>query len=49
MVLVGILGLLFDDFIEEYLFSVLIVMIGLFVGVIYMIIVDKYLVKVKNL
>lgn len=42
MVLVGILGFLFDDLIEKYLFSVLIVLIGLFIGVIYMIIVDKY-------
>ncbi|MQH60072.1 undecaprenyl-diphosphatase, partial [Escherichia coli] len=44
----GILGLLFDDFIEEHLFSVPTVMIGLFVGAIYMIIADKYSAKVKN-
>ncbi len=48
MVPAGILGLLFDDFIEEHLFSVPTVMIGLFVGAIYMIIADKYSVKVKN-
>ncbi|HDG7284728.1 TPA: undecaprenyl-diphosphate phosphatase, partial [Staphylococcus aureus] len=39
---------LFDDFIEEHLFSVPTVMIGLFVGAIYMIIADKYSAKVKN-
>ena len=48
MVPAGILGLLFDDFIEEHLFSVPTVMIGLFVGAIYMIIADKYSVKVKT-
>ncbi len=35
MVPAGILGLLFDDFIKEHLFSVPTVMIGLFVGAIY--------------
>lgn len=48
MVPAGILGLLFDDFIEEHLFSVPTVMIGLFVGAIYMIIADKYSAKVKT-
>ncbi len=48
MVPAGILGLLFDDFIEEHLFSVPTVMIGLFVGAIDTIIADKYSVKVKN-
>ena len=45
MVPAGILGLLFDDFIEEHLFSMPTVMIGLFVGAIYMIIADKYSAK----
>ncbi|MGO4161959.1 undecaprenyl-diphosphate phosphatase, partial [Staphylococcus aureus] len=47
MVPAFILGLLFDDFIEEHLFSVRTVMIGLFVGAIYMINADKYSVNVK--
>ncbi|WP_460994305.1 undecaprenyl-diphosphate phosphatase, partial [Staphylococcus aureus] len=48
MVPAGMLGLLVDDFIEEHLLSVPTVMIGLFVGAIYMIIADKYSAKVKN-
>ena len=43
-----ILGVLFDDFIEAHLFSVPTVMIGLFIGAIYMIIADKYSTKVKH-
>ena len=42
MVPAGILGFLFDDLIEKYLFSVPTVLIGLFIGAIYMIIADKY-------
>ena len=42
MIPAGILGLMFDDLIEKYLFSVPTVMIGLFLGAIYMIIADKY-------
>ncbi|RLY79448.1 undecaprenyl-diphosphate phosphatase, partial [Staphylococcus hominis] len=48
MIPAGILGVLFDDFIEEHLFSVPTVMIGLFIGAIYMIIADKYSTKVKH-
>ena len=48
MIPAGILGLLFDDVIEKYLFSVPTVMIGLFVGAIYMIVADMYSKKVKN-
>ncbi len=47
MAIAGILGLLFDDFIEEHLFSVPTVMIG-YVGAIYMIIADKYSTKLKT-
>ncbi|MEJ7215207.1 undecaprenyl-diphosphate phosphatase, partial [Staphylococcus epidermidis] len=36
MIPAGILGFLFDDVIEKYLFSVPTVMIGLFLGAIYM-------------
>ncbi|MBL7572686.1 undecaprenyl-diphosphate phosphatase [Staphylococcus saccharolyticus] len=42
MIPAGILGFLFDDLIEKYLFSVPTVMIGLFLGAIYMILADKY-------
>nr|WP_263314065.1 undecaprenyl-diphosphate phosphatase [Mammaliicoccus sp. Marseille-Q6498] len=38
----GILGLLFDDFIEQHLFSVPTVLIGLFLGAVYMIAADIY-------
>lgn len=48
MIPAGILGLLFDDVIQKYLFSVPTVMIGLFVGAIYMIIADIYSKKVAN-
>ncbi|MDU6763729.1 MAG: undecaprenyl-diphosphate phosphatase [Staphylococcus sp.] len=48
MIPAGILGVLFDDFIEAHLFSVPTVMIGLFIGAIYMIIADKYSTKVKH-
>ncbi|MCG3413116.1 undecaprenyl-diphosphate phosphatase [Staphylococcus massiliensis] len=48
MIPAGILGLIFDDFIEEHLFSVPTVLIGLFLGAIYMIIADIYSKKVKN-
>lgn len=49
MIPAGILGVLFDDFIEAHLFSVPTVMIGLFLGAIYMIIADKYSKKFKIL
>ncbi|MBA8759622.1 undecaprenyl-diphosphate phosphatase [Staphylococcus coagulans] len=42
MIPAGILGFLFDDLIEKYLFSVPTVLIGLFLGAIYMILADKY-------
>ena len=48
MIPAGILGVLFDDFIEAHLFSVPTVMIGLFIGAIYMIIADKFSTKVKH-
>ena len=48
MIPAGILGLLFDDVIEKYLFSVPTVMIGLFVGAIYMIVADMYSKKSKS-
>lgn len=48
MIPAGILGLLFDDLIEKYLFSVPTVLIGLLVGAIYMIFADIYSRKVKN-
>ncbi|MFO3687749.1 undecaprenyl-diphosphate phosphatase [Staphylococcus felis] len=38
----AILGFLFDDLIEKYLFSVPTVLIGLFLGAVYMIIADKF-------
>lgn len=44
----GILGLLFDDFIEEHLFSVPTVLIGLLLGAIYMIGADMYSKRVTN-
>ncbi|MDQ7176829.1 undecaprenyl-diphosphate phosphatase, partial [Staphylococcus chromogenes] len=48
MVPAGILGFLFDDLIEKYLFSVPTVLIGLFLGAIYMILADKYSRNVRN-
>ncbi|MCD8914090.1 MULTISPECIES: undecaprenyl-diphosphate phosphatase [Staphylococcus] len=42
MIPAGILGLLFDDFIEKYLFSVPTVMIGLLLGAFYMIFAQKF-------
>ena len=39
---------MFDDLIEKYLFSVPTVMIGLFLGAIYMIIADKYSEKLST-
>ncbi|PTH27282.1 undecaprenyl-diphosphate phosphatase [Staphylococcus auricularis] len=48
MIPAGILGLLFDDLIEEYLFSVPTVMIGLFIGAVYMIAADLFSRKVQN-
>lgn len=48
MIPAGVLGLLFDDVIEKYLFSVPTVMIGLFIGAIYMIIADIYSKRVTN-
>ncbi|CAD7360496.1 undecaprenyl-diphosphate phosphatase [Staphylococcus schleiferi] len=48
MIPAGILGLLFDDLIEKYLFSVPTVLIGLFLGAIYMILADKYSRNVRN-
>lgn len=48
MIPAGILGFLFDDLIEKYLFSVPTVMIGLFLGAVYMILADKYSVKVQH-
>lgn len=47
MIPAGILGLMFDDVIEKYLFSVPTVMIGLFIGAIYMIIADIYSKKLR--
>lgn len=37
----GVLGLLFDDYIDEYLFSIRTVLIGLVIGAIFMIIADR--------
>ena len=48
MIPAGILGFLFDDLIEKYLFSVPTVMIGLFIGAIYMILADKYSERVQH-
>ncbi|MCS4486448.1 undecaprenyl-diphosphate phosphatase [Staphylococcus americanisciuri] len=48
MIPAGVLGLLFDDLIEKYLFSLPTVLIGLFLGAIYMIIADKYSRNVRN-
>ena len=48
MIPAGVLGLLFDDLIEEYLFSMPTVLIGLFLGAIYMIIADRYSRNVRN-
>lgn len=44
----GIAGLLFDDFIDEHLFSVPTVLIGLALGAVLMIIADLYAKNVKN-
>lgn len=38
----GVLGLLFDDYIDEHLFSIETVLIGLVIGAIFMIIADKF-------
>lgn len=38
----GIFGLLFEDFIDDYLFSIETVIVGLLVGAIFMIIADKF-------
>ncbi|WP_407271543.1 undecaprenyl-diphosphate phosphatase [Radiobacillus sp. PE A8.2] len=38
----GILGVLFEDYIDEYLFSTSTVLIGLFIGAIFMIIADRF-------
>ena len=48
MIPAGVLGLLFDDVIEKYLFSVPTVMIGLLIGAVYMIMADIYSKKVPN-
>ncbi|WP_251518895.1 MULTISPECIES: undecaprenyl-diphosphate phosphatase [Staphylococcus] len=48
MIPAGVLGVLFDDVIEKYLFSVPTVMIGLFIGALYMIAADMYSKKVPN-
>lgn len=48
MIPAGVLGLLFDDVIEKYLFSLPTVLIGLFLGAVYMIIADKYSRNVRN-
>lgn len=37
----GVFGLLFDDYIDEYLFSIRTVLIGLVIGAVFMIIADK--------
>ncbi|TDM12220.1 undecaprenyl-diphosphate phosphatase [Macrococcus lamae] len=44
----GIAGLLFDDFIDEHLFSVPTVLVGLALGAVLMIVADLYARKVKN-
>lgn len=38
----GVLGLLFDDYIDEHLFSIRTVLIGLVIGAVFMIIADKF-------
>ncbi|WP_054024710.1 undecaprenyl-diphosphate phosphatase [Bacillus sp. FJAT-28004] len=38
----GVLGLLFDDYIDEYLFSIRTVLVGLVIGAIFMIIADRF-------
>ncbi|WP_138751219.1 undecaprenyl-diphosphate phosphatase [Paenibacillus sinopodophylli] len=38
----GVFGLLFDDYIDDYLFSIKTVLIGLVVGAIFMIIADRF-------
>ncbi|UXR78700.1 MULTISPECIES: undecaprenyl-diphosphate phosphatase [unclassified Staphylococcus] len=48
MIPAGVLGLLFDDLIEKYLFSLPTVLIGLFLGAVYMIIADRYSRNVRN-
>ena len=48
MIPAGILGVLFDDLIEEYLFSVPTVMIGLLIGAFYMIGADIVNRRIKN-
>ncbi|MCZ8538183.1 undecaprenyl-diphosphate phosphatase [Paenisporosarcina quisquiliarum] len=44
----GILGVLFEDFIDEYLFSVETVLVGLVIGAILMIVADKFGPKVPK-
>ncbi|CAM4435486.1 undecaprenyl-diphosphatase [Paenibacillus endophyticus] len=38
----GVFGLLFDDYIDEYLFSIETVLVGLVIGAIFMIIADRF-------
>ncbi|MDQ8733677.1 undecaprenyl-diphosphate phosphatase [Paenibacillus sp. LHD-38] len=38
----GVFGLLFDDYIDEYLFSIKTVLVGLVIGAIFMIIADRF-------
>ncbi|MGO4538961.1 undecaprenyl-diphosphate phosphatase [Paenibacillus sp. 2TAB19] len=38
----GVLGLLFDDYIDEHLFSIRTVLVGLVIGAVFMIIADKF-------
>ncbi|MGB3262243.1 undecaprenyl-diphosphate phosphatase [Paenisporosarcina sp.] len=44
----GVLGVLFEDFIDEYLFSVETVLVGLVIGAILMIVADKFGPKVPK-
>jgi undecaprenyl-diphosphatase len=41
----GVLGVLFEDYIDEYLFSTYTVLIGLVLGAVFMILADKYAAK----
>lgn len=38
----GVFGLLFDDYIDEYLFSIRTVLVGLVIGAVFMIIADRF-------
>ncbi|OMF38336.1 undecaprenyl-diphosphatase [Paenibacillus sp. FSL H8-0548] len=38
----GVVGLLFDDYIDEYLFSIRTVLVGLVIGAVFMIIADRF-------